>query len=117
MSNEHWTAAARRRLSILTRPEDAQSCALPTGQEDEKCGAPLDRHVRHAQCCNAGPAHKRTHKALAAALRPHHLAGKLALGRPHHLAGELARLPCGRHCAQSARRQIPCSQRAGGRGR
>ena len=69
MSNEHWTAAARRRLSILTRPEDAQSCALPTGQEDEKCGAPLDRHVRHAQCCNARPAHKRTHKALAAALR------------------------------------------------
>jgi len=68
MDNEHWVMAARARLAILGRPAAACCCALPRAGGQRTCGDELDGDVLHPQLCNAGPAHKRTHRALAHAL-------------------------------------------------
>eukprot|EP00974_Lingulodinium_polyedra_P131487 11217927-Lingulodinium_polyedra.AAC.1 len=64
MENEHWVAAARARLGLLRRPRGCCCCALPTAGGERACGKELDADMLHPQLCNAGPARKRTHRAL-----------------------------------------------------
>eukprot|EP00974_Lingulodinium_polyedra_P104752 10141371-Lingulodinium_polyedra.AAC.1 len=68
MENEHWVAAARARLGILRRPAQHCRCALPTAKGERVCGKELDEAMHHPQLCSAGPAHKRTHRAVVQAL-------------------------------------------------
>ena len=68
MDNEHWIMAARARLGLLRRPAEARWCCLPTAKGQRGCPEELDEAMIHPQLCNAGPAHKRTHRALAMAL-------------------------------------------------
>ena len=87
MDNGHWVTAARARLGLLCRPVDACRCALPTAKDQQHCGQLLDEALIHPQLCNVGPAHKRTHKALVAALTAQLRAAGAACDQGRHEPG------------------------------